>query len=66
MIRLEGFLVRLTIVITKSPSRRVINVISMTKKTRLEYVNSLQNLPKYFSIGIPSNKSTGGGYLGGQ
>ena len=36
MILLEGFLVRLMIGITKNPSRRIINVICLTKRTRLQ------------------------------
>ena len=38
MILLEGFLVRLMIGITKNPSRRIINVTFLSRRTRL-YLN---------------------------
>ena len=37
MILLEGFLLRLMIGITKNPSRRIINVTFLSKRTRLKY-----------------------------
>ena len=40
MILLEGFLVRLMIGITKNPSRRIINVTFLIKRTRLYTADS--------------------------
>ena len=41
MILLDGFLVKLPIGLTKNSSRRIVDVISMTKKTRLKITNRL-------------------------
>ena len=44
MIFLEGFLVRLMIGITKNPSRRIINVTFLSKRTRLKKLAPVVNV----------------------
>ena len=51
MILLEGFLVRLMIGISKNPSRRIINVTFLSKRTRLK-APTIEKAEKnvYFSV----------------